>query len=70
MCGLCQKTLENKQIFRWKIKILKVKDYNWLMLDFAPIDLDINSSAPYWFIILSNAWFYSRPPFNYSGKST
>ena len=58
MCGLCQKTLENKQIFRWKIKILKVKDYNCINVGVAPIDLDINSSPPNklgWLFNLSNA---------------
>jgi len=72
---LCEKPLNiSKDIYKWKIKILRTYNYN-IMVGVATIDFDINSSSYElnkncgWYYNCINGTLYSGPPYNYQGKS-
>ena len=71
MGTICENELEKTKEYKWKIKILKTKNYE-IMVGVAPIDFDINSSYYNcgWYYYLYNSTLYSGPPYNYGDKST
>ena len=70
MGTICENELDKSiEEHKWKIKLLNVTRKE-LLVGFAPIDFDINSSdynCGYYFYCF-NSTLYSGPPFNYSGK--
>ena len=72
ICGLCKNILEKNKEYKWKIKILKTKNYIGLNIGIAPFNFDINLSQPYkygWFYNCYEGSLYSGPPHNYNGKN-
>ena len=72
MGTICENELaQSIEEHKWKIKLLNVTRKE-LLVGFAPIDFDINSSdynrGHYFYC--NNSTLYSGPPFNYSGKKT
>ena len=71
ICALCINELEKSIEYKWKIIILKTKNYD-IKVGVAKIDTDINSSSPFsfgWYFSCNNLNLLSGPPHNYSRKS-
>ncbi len=72
MGTICNNILEEKKIYKWKIKILKTQNKH-IMIGIAPNDFDINLSdytnCGYYYYIY-NSTLYSGPPFNYYGENS
>ena len=70
---ICENILEKDREYKWKIKILKTKNYNF-MVGVAPNDYyeqEKNASYKYgWFFSCDNQRLYSGLPFNYDSKTT
>ena len=63
--------LEELKEYKWKIKILKTKEYN-INIGIAPIDFKIKSpSYEYgWYLFCKDITLWSGPPHKYNGKKT
>ena len=72
MGTICENTLENSKINRWKIKILRSQNKH-IMVGIAPTDFDINLSdynnCGYYFYFY-NSTLYSGPPYGYYGENS
>ena len=70
--AICQIELLNSQIYKWKIKILKTKDYH-IYIGIVNTDFDNNSPLPDkcgWYYYCQNSSLRSGPPYYYNGKET
>ena len=70
--AICENQLEAEKEYKWKIRILKTKNYE-INIGVSPIKYDYNSSTPYkngWYFYCLNSTLYSGPPHNYSEKKT
>ena len=69
---ICENELEKKIEYKWKITILKTKDF-CINIGVTPIDFDLNSNKPYqygWYFYCKNRTLYSGTPHNYLAKAT
>ena len=69
---ICKTILEKGKEYRWKIKILKTKNYD-ILIGISPINFNINSNSCLksgWYLACDNLKLYSGPPFNYIEKET
>ena len=66
----CKEELEKQKEYKWKIKILKTKNYD-ILIGVAPNTFDINSSNEKcgWYYYCNTAGLYSGPPHNYNEKN-
>ena len=69
MGSICDITLDKKEEYKWKIKILK-SESRAIMVGVAPFDFDIRSSLyDYgWYLKCGSLNLYSGPPHNYAKR--
>ena len=71
VCLISENKLEKNKIYKWKIKILKTKNFH-IDIGIAPIDY-MNISQSYkngWYLYCNDFKLYSGPPHNYTQKNT
>ena len=71
ICVICQNALEKKKFYKWKIKILKSKNY-YINIGITSIDY-MSKSRNYkngWYLYYYDFSLYSGPPHNYEEKNS
>ena len=69
--AICENELQKTQIYKWKIKILKTKEYH-IYIGITNIDFDNNSPLPNkigWYYHCKTGNLNSGPPHRYKGKA-